>query len=65
MITARGKKMDWHEGLTVQEVLEKLGYALPMAIVNLDGRRVERKDWTATVVPDGATLDAYVMAAGG
>ncbi len=65
MITAKGKPMEWHEGLTVQEVLESLGYALPIVIVRLDGQAVSRKDWPGTQVPDGATLDVQAIMAGG
>ena len=65
MITAKGMPMEWHEGLSVQEVLERLGYASPMALVRLDGKRIERKDWEKTLVPDGAKLDVHIMAAGG
>ena len=65
MITAKGRPMEWHEGLTVQEVLERLGYALPIVIVRLDGQPVSRKDWPATPVPDGATLDVRAIMAGG
>jgi thiamine biosynthesis protein ThiS len=57
--------MEWHEGLTVQEVLERLGYALPMALVQLDGQPVSRKDWTGTRVPDGSVIDVQVIVAGG
>ena len=36
MITVRGKPMDWHEGLTVEEALKRIGYAVPSALVLLD-----------------------------
>jgi thiamine biosynthesis protein ThiS len=65
MITARGKPMEWHEGLTVEEALRKLGYAVPAALVQLNGRNVPRHEWPSTAVPDGAVLDVKVMAAGG
>jgi sulfur carrier protein ThiS len=65
MITARGKPMEWHEGLTVGEVMRKLGYDLPAALARLNGRSVPRQEWSATSVPDGAVLDVQVLAAGG
>jgi len=65
MITARGKPMEWHEGLTMSEVLERLGYALPAALVALNGRNVPREQWPVTAVPDGAVVDVQVMMAGG
>jgi len=65
MITARGRPMDWHEGLTVEQALQKLGYAVPAALVRLNGRNVLRHEWAATPVPDGAVLDVQVLMAGG
>jgi thiamine biosynthesis protein ThiS len=65
MITAKGESMDWHEGLTVQEVLSRLGYALPMVTVMLDGKAVLRDSWATTRVPDGATVAVYPMMSGG
>jgi sulfur carrier protein ThiS len=57
--------MEWHDGLTVEQVLRELGYALPAALVQLNGRNVPRQEWPATPVPDGAVLDVQVMMAGG
>lgn len=65
MITARGKPMEWREGLTVEQVLRQLGYALPAALVQLNGGSVQRHEWGATLVPDGAVLDVQVLMAGG
>ena len=65
MITAKGKPMQWHEGLSVEEVLKTLGYAVPAAVVRLDGQSVRRQDWAATRVPDGAVLEVQVLMAGG
>jgi thiamine biosynthesis protein ThiS len=57
--------MEWRAGLTVSEVLERLGYALPAALVALNGRNVPREQWPETAVPDGAVVDVQVMMAGG
>jgi thiamine biosynthesis protein ThiS len=65
MITAKGAPMEWHEGLTVQDVLASLGYALPIVTVLLDGKAVLRDGWAATLVPDGATVAVYPMVSGG
>ena len=65
MITAKGKPMEWREGLTVGEVLRQLGYAVPAALVQLNGRNVPRHEWAGTVVPDGAVVAVQVIMAGG
>jgi sulfur carrier protein ThiS len=43
MITAKGKKLDWHEGLTIREVLDTLGYNFPSVLVRVNGLIVKRK----------------------
>ena len=65
MITARGRPMDWQEGLTVNEVLLRLGYALPIVIVNMNGKQVPRDRWMTTSVPDGAEIGIFPIMAGG
>lgn len=65
MITAKGKKLDWHEGLTVREVLDTLGYNFPSVLVRVDGRIVKRKDWDNSIVPDEADVEVRPIVAGG
>jgi len=65
MITAKGKKLDWHEGLTVREVLDTLGYNFPSVLVRVNGRIIRRKDWEASIVPDEADVEVRPIVAGG
>jgi sulfur carrier protein len=65
MITAKGKQFDWHADLTVQEVLERLGYALPMVLVRVNGQVVRRQDWPSIRLQDGAVVDVQPIVAGG
>ena len=65
MITAKGKQFEWHENLTVQEVLERLGYGLPLVLVRINGQTVRRRDWANARIPDGAVVDVQPVVAGG
>ena len=65
MITAKGKPMQWREGLTVQDVLASLGPTPPAAMVLLDGKPVPLLKRATTPVPDGAEVAVYPMMAGG
>ena len=65
MITAKGKKLDWHEGLTVREVLDTLGYNFPSVLVRVNGQIVKRKDWDNSIVPDEADVEVRPIVAGG
>jgi sulfur carrier protein len=65
MITAKGKQLDWHEGMTVKEILDALGYTFPLVLVRVDGELVKKSQWTELSVPDGASIDVQPVVAGG
>ena len=65
MITAKGKQLDWHEGLTVREVLDILGYNFPSVLVQVNGTIVRQKAWDSAVVPDEARVEVRPIIAGG
>lgn len=65
MITAKGKELAWHEGMTVQDVLEALGYAFPLVLVRVNGEVVKKSQWKAFAVPDGASVEVQPVVAGG
>jgi sulfur carrier protein len=65
MITAKGKRLEWHQGLTVRNVLEILGYNYPSVLVRVNGTIVRRKVWDSTIVPDEAEVEVRPIVAGG
>jgi len=65
MITAKGKRLEWHPGLTVRDVLDTLGYSFPSLLVRVNGMIVRRKSWESTVVPDEADVEVRPIVAGG
>ena len=65
MITAKDKRLEWHEGLTVREVLDTLGYNFPSVLVRVNGDLVRRKNWDTSVVPDEAEVEVRPIVAGG
>jgi sulfur carrier protein len=65
MITVKGKRLEWHQGLTVRDVLVSLGYNFPSVLVRVNGIIVRRKIWDSTVVPDEAEVEVRPIVAGG
>ena len=65
MITAKGKRLEWHQGLTVRNVLDTLGYNFPSVLVQVNGTIVRRKAWESTIVPDEAEVEIRPIIAGG
>ena len=65
MITAKGKRLEWRQGLTVRDVLNTLGYNYPSVLVRVNGTIVRRKVWDSTVVSDEAEVEVRPIVAGG
>jgi thiamine biosynthesis protein ThiS len=65
MITANGKQLAWHEGLTVRELLDILGYNFPSVLVRVNGGTVRRRLWEVSLVPDSAQVEVRPIVAGG
>ena len=66
MITVNGDKLDWREGMTVQDVLDAKNYTFRMISVWIDGKAVERRDQYATTpVPDDSVVQVIHNISGG
>jgi sulfur carrier protein len=65
MIRVNGDAMDWHEGMTVRDVLVARNYKFPLIIVTVNGHLVRREAYDTTVVPDEAIVRALHLMSGG
>jgi thiamine biosynthesis protein ThiS len=57
--------VEWHPGLTVQDVLDALKFSFRMIVVKVNGKVVLRQDFATTEVPDGAEMQAIHLISGG
>ena len=57
-ITVNGHEIDWHEGMTIKDMLAKMNYTFAMIVVKIDGKVHQRDTWDTTLVPDGSLVDA-------
>jgi thiamine biosynthesis protein ThiS len=65
MITVNGEPMDWHEGMTVAEILKNRNYIFRMLVIQVNGELVKRGTYDKAVVPDGADVEVIHMISGG
>ena len=65
MIQVNGEPLDWHEGMTVRDILKAKKYVFPMLIVTVDGALVPREDYGSSVVPDRASVQVVHLLSGG
>lgn len=59
------EEVEWEEGLTVSDLLERLNYTFAHIIVKVDGELVRKENHDTYTIPDGADVRAIHLIAGG
>jgi sulfur carrier protein len=65
MIKVNGKNVDWHEGMTVSDALDAMGFTFYLITVTIDGDHVPQDDYATRTIPDGADVKAIHIHHGG
>jgi thiamine biosynthesis protein ThiS len=65
MVRVDGRKLEWHEGMTVGDLLRELADPYPYAVVRIDGRVVTAPEFEKAPVPDNAQVSLLHLIAGG
>jgi sulfur carrier protein len=65
MITVNGEPLDWHPGMTVQDVLDARKYTFRMIGVWVNDKPVPKVEFGTFLVPDSAVVQAIHMVSGG
>lgn len=65
MVLVDNQPMEWHQGMTVAQVLEGLEDGHIYAVVRLNGKLISRPNFAAIRVPDNSVLEPIPMVAGG
>jgi sulfur carrier protein len=59
------EKLEWYEGMTVQDILDKMNYVYPRITVTVNNKLVQKEDYGTYQVPDGADVNVFHLAHGG
>lgn len=65
MIVVNEEPLDWHEGMTVRDVLKARNYCFPMLVIHIGDTLVQKKDYDTTAIPDGAVVKVIHLISGG
>ncbi|MBF0202909.1 MAG: sulfur carrier protein ThiS [Desulfamplus sp.] len=65
MITVDDKQMEWHQGMTIKELLDELEHVQFCAVVRLNGKLVSSPAFETTRIPDSAVIYLLPLIAGG
>jgi sulfur carrier protein len=65
MIRVNYKETEWKSGMTVKDVLDGQGYTFKMLAVWINDAPVTAEEFSTTLVPDGADVQATHLINGG
>ena len=65
MIEIKDRKIAWHEGMTISDLLAEINDTHPYPVVRIDDRYVSRPNFDTTSVPDNSKVFLIPMIAGG
>ncbi|HID89666.1 MAG TPA: sulfur carrier protein ThiS [Anaerolineae bacterium] len=58
-------EIEWEEGMTVSDLLERMRYTFPHIIVKVNGEVIPREEYETHAIPDGADVRVIHLIAGG
>ena len=65
MITVNGEDLPWHEGMTVQQVLDAKHYTFRMRAVWVNDTPISREHFGSRIVDDHDRIQVLHMISGG
>ena len=65
MIKVADLTIDWHEGMTISDLLVEIADPHPYAVVRINQTYVSRPNFDRTTIPDDAEVYLIPMVAGG
>jgi thiamine biosynthesis protein ThiS len=66
MVTVNNRDtVEWREGMTVQDVLDAMGYDYALITVTVDGKLVDQEDYAIQRVADRSAVSVFHLAHGG
>ena len=65
MIHVNGKKQPWHEGMTVEDLLEALDDPYPYAAVRIGNRLVSKPNFKTHCIEDDSEVFLMPLISGG
>jgi sulfur carrier protein len=64
-LVVNGDPLDWHEGMTVRDVLKAKNYIFKLLIITVNGTLIPRGSYDEATVPAGADVKVVHLISGG
>jgi thiamine biosynthesis protein ThiS len=65
MIRVNDDPLEWHDGMTVLEVLRLRNFKFPLLIITIDGTFIPKSDYGKALIHDGAEVKVVHLISGG
>jgi len=65
MLLVNEEPLDWHEGMTIRDVLKARNYRFPMLVIHVNDALVQKMDYDTTAIPDEAVVKVIHLISGG
>ena len=66
MITVNNRdKLEWREGMTVQDLLDEMGYSYSLITVTVNGTLINESEYDSHRIEDGSDVTVFHLAHGG
>jgi sulfur carrier protein len=65
MILVNGDPLDWKDGMTVRDVLTLKRFTFPMLVITVNDSVINRRDYDAALIPEGANVKVVHLMSGG
>ena len=66
MITVNNRdKLEWREGMTVQDLLDEMGYSYSLITVTVNDTLVNKSEYDSHQIEDGSDVTVFHLAHGG
>ncbi|HHE37752.1 MAG TPA: sulfur carrier protein ThiS [Candidatus Cloacimonetes bacterium] len=64
-ITVNNNKIDWQEGLTIDEILKIMNYSFKMLVVKVNDKLVKKDEYKTRIIPENADVKIIHLISGG
>ena len=65
MLLVNEEPLEWHDGMTVRDVIRARNYRFPMLIIHVNDALILKKDYDTTTISDGAVVKVIHLISGG
>lgn len=60
-----GKKRDFPSGITIHELVERMGFPVDIVMVKVDGKQIDKEDYERIELSEKSNVEIFSLIGGG